>query len=47
MLGFFACYLDRSPRLVSPEIVDFLQQEQLGRIKALWPRQDSAPGASA
>jgi GT2 family glycosyltransferase len=47
MLGFFACYLDRSPRLVSPEIVDFLQQEQLGRIKALWARQDSAPGASA
>ncbi len=33
MSGFLASYVTRSPRLVAPEIVTFLQREQLGRIR--------------
>jgi poly-beta-1,6-N-acetyl-D-glucosamine synthase len=47
LTGFFACYFDKSPRLVSPEIVDFLQEEQIGRIRRLLPRSDSYSGTSS
>jgi poly-beta-1,6-N-acetyl-D-glucosamine synthase len=41
LFGFFGCYCDKSPRLVSPEVVAFLQHEQIGRIRQLCVRSES------
>jgi len=46
LLGFFVSYFDKTSRLVSPEIVDFLQEEQMGRIRRLFLRSDSSSGGT-